>query len=66
MDKWCSEGILFDKLGVSRGTDLNVSICDVFHHRDLFIDDIGDESLLVRRMWRDFRSLQVDSVGNND
>ena len=66
MDKWWSEGILFDKLGVNRGTDLNVPICDVFHLRDLFIDDIGDDSLLVRHMWRDLSSLQVDSAGNDD
>ena len=66
MDKWWSEGILFDKLGVSKGIDLNVTISDVFHHSDLFIDDIGDESLLVRRMWRDLRNLQVDSAGNDD
>ena len=32
----------------------------------MFIDDIGDESLLVQRMWRDLRSLQVDSAGNDD
>ena len=45
MDKWWSEGILFNMHRFSKGTDLSVSIRDVFFHTDLFVQDTRRTSL---------------------
>ena len=66
MDKWHEDGILFNIFEHFRTSDLGAIIGDVFHHRDLFENQIGANDTNVLNMWLNFNNLLVSSQGVSD
>ena len=66
MDKWHEDGILFNIFEHFPTSDLGASIGDVFHHRDLFENQIGGNDTDVLNMWLNFNNLLVTLQGVSD
>ena len=66
MDKWHEDGILFNLVEHFTYSDLGAYIGDVYHHGDLFENQIGGTENEVVSLWHQFQKLQVNSQGSDD